>query len=727
VPNIGSEFVTPNGVLLNAATFLPQFSFDRAGRLIPVPARTGYNSFAFGQLPADCQDCYYPEDYTQLASPQKAWGGNIRLNYDVTDHLHAFVDAKFVQTRTDNLIQPSFSFGDFQLQPDNAFIGPDLRAALAGIAPEDYPFIGKFLNGARTQVARRRTYRIVAGLRGDIDAGLAAVKWDASINYGETDSRFINNSLEITENFAAALDSVIDPRTGQPACRINVPTATQTELGSGAFNPTQCVPYNPFGLPTDPAALAYSFGSFATRDKLTQQVANLNLSFDTSRFLNLQGGPVGVALGAEYRMERTKERNDPFLNAGNTENLTADSSGGFNVTEGYVEVSAPIFKDFIPLVSELTLDAAFRYADYSTVGGASAYKFSGAYGPLSWVKLRTTYSRAIRAPNITEAFLPQTPGFFNITDPCSTENIQNNVNYVANCAKAGLPAGFQANTNASITGQTKGNPELNPEKSISYTGGVVIQPPFAPGLAISLDYYSIKIKNAISLVQAQDVINNCYGSAAGLDTSFCSLFTRGGDQNIDFVNTTYVNASKLYTEGYELHVTYATDVAPLTGMWSLTRPLDGRLSFDLTADYLTKLRNFPFQSDPTNVHILEGVVSSNINEGSPHLKALADLTYKQGPLSLTWQTRYVGEGALFNRDPTAADHSESRSPAFAEATFFHNLSFRYGLTGEFEGVELFGGVNNIFDEEPPFTVIGTGQDVAYDLGRFMFVGFRIRR
>jgi outer membrane receptor protein involved in Fe transport len=162
-------------------------------------------------------------------------------------------------------------------------------------------------------------------------------------------------------------------------------------------------------------------------------------------------------------------------------------------------------------------------------------------------------------------------------------------------------------------------------------------------------------------------------------------------------------------------------------MWSLTRPLDGRLSFDLTADYLTKLRNFPFQSDPTNVHILEGVVSSNINEGSPHLKALADLTYKQGPLSLTWQTRYVGEGALFNRDPTAADHSESRSPAFAEATFFHNLSFRYGLGGEFGGVELFGGVNNIFDEEPPFTVIGTGQDVAYDLGRFMFVGFRIRR
>ena len=728
VRNVGSEFVTSNGVLLNAGTFQPQFSFDSAGRLIPVPARTGFNSFAFGQLPENCQDCYFPEDYTQLVSPNKSYGGDLRINYDYSDHIHAFVDAKFAQTKVTNLIQPSFSFGDFQLQPDNAFIAPDLRAALAGTAPGDYPVIAKFLNGGRAQDIRRRTYRIVGGLNGDFNAGFSDVKWDLTLNYGQTDSRFVNHGLEITENFAAALDSVIDPRTGQPACRINVPTATQTGLGSGAFNAGNCVAYNPFGAPSNPAALAYAFADFATKDKLTQQVASLNLSFDTSRFLNLQGGPLGFAVGAEYRMENTKERNDPFLIAGNTENLAADSSGGYNVTEGYAEVSAPIFKDFAPGLKELTLDAAIRYADYSTVGGATAYKFSGTYGPISWIKARTTYSRAIRAPNITEAFSPVSPGFFNITDPCSAENIANNVNYAANCRAAGIPTGFTASTNASITGQSRGNADLSPEKSISYTAGVVIQPPFVPGLAVSLDYYSIKIKNAISLVAAQDVINNCFGSAAGLDPNFCSLFTRGGDQNINFVSTTYVNASKLYTEGYELHVTYGTDVAPLTGMWSLTRPLDGRLTVDLTADYVSKLRNFPFQSDPTNVHILEGKVASNIDEGTPHLKGLSDITYKQGPVSLTWQTRYVGKGALFNRDPTAANHSESRSPAFAEATFYHNLSFRYALDGRgVEGGELFGGVNNVFDEEPPFAVIGTGQDLAYELGRFGFIGFRIRR
>src|SRR5205814_884044 len=119
-----------------------------------------------------------------------------------------------------------------------------------------------------------------------------------------------------------------------------------------------------------------------------------------------------------------------------------------------------------------------------------------------------------------------------------------------------------ANTNASIKGTSSGNPDLDPEKSISYTGGIVFQPPMVPGLAITLDYYSIKIKNAITNVAAQDVINNCFGSSAGLDPNFCSLFTRGTDQNIDFVKTTFVNASKLLTDGYELQATYHTDVAP---------------------------------------------------------------------------------------------------------------------------------------------------------------------
>ncbi len=730
VPNVGSDLVTPNGVLLNANTFDPQFSFDRAGHLVPIPTRTGYNSFAFAQLPANCQDCYFADDFTQLASPIEAKGVSVNAHMDFTAHLHGFVDAKFVQTDTTNTIQPSFSFGDFQLQPDNAFITPELRTALAGTDPADYPFIAKFLNAGRTEEARRRTYRVVTGLTGDFDGRFAKINWDASINYGETDSRFVNNSLEITQNFQAALDSVIDPATGKAACRINVPSAPQTGNGSGAFHASSCLPYNPFGIQNSAATLAYSFGAFATTDKLTQQVASLNANFDTRRFFNLQGGPVGVAVGAEYRMERTSEVNDPFLVAGNTENLASNSSGGYNVYEGYGEVSLPIFKNYGPFVDELTIDGAYRSAHYSTVGNVDAYKISGAYAPVHWLKLQSTYSQAIRAPNITEAFLPSSSTFFNITDPCSTENIQSNVNYAKNCAAAGLPAGFIANTNASITGVTSGNRDLSPERSVSYTGGFLLQPPIVPNLIIRLDYYSIKIKDAISNVQAQDVINNCFGSSAGLDQNFCTLLTRGADKNINFVKTTYVNASKLFTDGYELQVNYHTGVSGLTDRWTYTRPLNGDLAVDLSADYVAHLRNFPFQNNPAQVHILEGVksgVEGNTNVGTPQVKALLGLTYRQGPVSVTWQARYLGRGALFVRDSTSADHSEGSNIPYAEATVFHNIAATYRFGGRLDGLELTGGVNDLFDEQPPFTLIGTGNDVAYDLGRFAFVGMKFRR
>jgi len=735
VQNVGSDLVTVNGVLLNANTFAPQFSFDKNGHLVPIPQRSGFNSFAFAQLPANCPDCFFPEDFEQEQSPFESKGVTLRLNYDWTDHLHAFLDTKFVQTDTDNNIQPSFSFGDFQLQPDNAFITPELRAALAGTAPADYPFIAKFLNPGRDETLRRRTFRVVAGLNGDFDAHFANVRWDAAINYGQLDAHFVNSSLRILENFAAALDSVIDPRTGQPACRINVPTAPQTGLGSGALNAGACVPYNPFGVQNSAAAFGYSFGAFATDDKLTQQDANINASFDTSRFFNLQGGPVGVAVGAEYRMERSSDTNDPALVQGITENLGANSSGGYNVTEGYIEVNLPLFKDFAPLLQELSVDAAYRGAHYSTSGSVGAYKFGFTYRPIDWFKLRGTYSRAIRAPNITEAFLPSTPGFFNIVDPCSTENIGTNPNYAKNCAAAGLPANFVANTNASITGTSAGNPNLDPEKSISYTLGFVLTPAVTPGLSITLDYYSVKIKNAITNPSAQDVLNNCYGSAAGLDPTFCSLFTRGADQNINSVNTIFVNASKLFTDGYELQVAYRHDVTPLTSRWSWTQPLTGSVDVSLTANYIAHLRNFPFQSDPTNVHILEGVINNVLNspgaEPSPHLRALLNITYVQGPATVSWQTRYIGKGARFNRDSTNVDGSEQFNVPFGEATFFHDLSVRYKLDGlwggRLDGTEVFAGIDDIFDEQPPFFLIGTGRDIGYDLGRFGYVGVRFRR
>lgn len=728
VQNVGSKFVTTNGVLLNANTLQPQYSFNAAGQLIPVPAQTGYNSFAFGQLPTNCQDCYFPSTYNQEASPFTQDGAEYRVSYDFTPHLRAFVDAKYNETYTFNRIQPSFSFGSFQLAPDNAFIPPALAAALAGTPAADYPYISKFLDNGRGFEAYRRTYRVVAGFTGDFNIPYFNIKWDSAINYGRTDAHFQNQNLEITDNFNNALDSVINPATGQPACRTSVPTAPQTGMGAGGA--PGCIPYNPFGTNQLAGALAYSFGQFDAIDSLSQQDFTLNLNTDTSHFFKFPGGPLSVAAGTEYRMERTYEINDPRLIAGDTENLAANSAGGFNVIEGYVEGSAPIFHHNGFLLDELSLDAAYRGADYSykQVGYADAYKFSGVYGPFSWIKARGTYSQAIRAPNITEAFSPTSSTYFNIADPCSAENIASNVNYAKNCAASGVPAGFQANTNASIIGQSGGNPNLAPEQSFSYTGGFVLQP--TKNLSFTIDYYSIKIKDAITLVAAQDIIDNCYNESSGLSTQYCSLFTRNPTtHNINFVSTTYVNASKLYTDGVDVTASYTTLVEPLTSRFAYTNWLDGRITFDLNLNYLDQLRNFPFQNNPSQYHIEE------LTPGIPQWRFLANATYRQGSWQWVYTARYVGRVATFDRDLTQTDLSESSNEPFVSARFYHDIALHYFFKGgATDGLEIYGGVKNIFGDLPPAILIGStsattgfSADTAYDIGRYFFLGLRYRQ
>jgi outer membrane receptor protein involved in Fe transport len=732
VPNVGSEFVTRNGVLLSSATFLPQFSFNAAGQLVPVPTRTGFNSFAFGQLPANCADCYFTDQWDEISSATGSEGGNLNAHYEFNPHLHASLDAKFAETDTVNVVQPSYDGTAFagctadnyycQLQPDNAFIKPDLAAALAGTPAADYPLISKFLNNGRAQDITRQTYRIVAGLNGDFNLAVFPIKWNANVNYGETDSVFDNKNLEILENFDAAIDSVINPATGQPACRINVPSAQPAGyVPPAALNPSACVPYNPFGANQSAAAMAYSFGSFLTKDKLTQQDFNINGSTDTSRFFNFQGGPLSIAFGAEYRMERTKETNDPMLLSGATEDLAANSAGGYNVYEAYVEGEAPIFKHNGPWLDDLSLDSAYRGAQYSTVGYADAYKFGGDYGPFPWIKFRGTYSQAIRAPNITEAFTPLSQTYFNVSDPCSAENIQSNVNYAKNCAAAGIPVGFTANTNSSIIGTISGNPNLKPEASISYTGGFVLQPTFAKGLSITVDYYAIKIKNAITELQPQDILDNCYNNSAGLNAQYCSLFTRGSDHNINFVQSTYLNAAKVETDGIDFQFDYTTSVAWLTGRSNYTRMFDGRLTMSMTLNWLDHYHYYPFQNNPTQVDIYEGTNTD------PAYKAIASIDYRQGPWDVTWETRYLARTVNYNRNPTQADFSESISPSYAPQEFYDNIIVHYSLDKYFKGGQVYAGINDIFDALPPAYLIESASSAGYELGRYLFVGLRVRR
>ena len=249
VPNVGSDLVTPNGVLLNANTFAPQFSFDAQGHLVADPHADRLQQL---RLRASCRPtartAISPTTSTRRSRRSRPRARTSAPTSTSRRTCTAILDAKFVQTDTSNIVQPSFSFGDFQLQPDNAFITPELRAAWPAPAPADYPFIGKFLNAGRD--AGHPPPDLPRGGRPErrLRRHFAKVNWDGALNYGETDSHFVNDEpgdhRELRRR-AGLGDRSEDRPAGLPDQRA-VRAADRHRLRRDA-TPASCVPYNPFG------------------------------------------------------------------------------------------------------------------------------------------------------------------------------------------------------------------------------------------------------------------------------------------------------------------------------------------------------------------------------------------------------------------------------------------------------------------------------------------------
>jgi iron complex outermembrane recepter protein len=713
-PWVGSDLVDENGVIIDGFTLLPVSGFTVDGVPVQQPDRIGYNSAAFHRFGEYCDTCFFGDDWVLVVPDTDRQGFNTRAHYDFTPNIRGFVDAKYVRTEVLDYVQPSFTFGEYLLAPDNAFIPDALRPQLAGTLP----LIGRFNGdiGPRENDITRETYRVVTGLEGDFSTGFADFDWNLSYNYGRTSNNIQGSNNQIPGNYEAAIDAVVAP-DGSIQCRMNVPTAQGPDYVAPVGMTTEtCVPYNVFGQQNSQAAIDYVSHESQREHTITQEVVLGTIGFDSSRFLNLPGGPIDMVLGFEYREETSANINDAFVKSGLSETAPQpDAFGGFDVSEGFVEVNVPILAD-MPFAHRLSVDAAYRYADYSTVGGVEAWKVGLLYAPVRDVAFRGTYSEAVRAPNITEAFLPATSGFSSVSDPCDVNNIDNDPNRAANCAADGVPPGFQSNTNVSIDSETSGNINLDPESAETFTAGLIFRPRWVDGLAVTLDYYDIRIDNAIASLSGQTIINECYDGST-LSDQYCSLFTRGGDGNINFVRSTYVNVAALETSGWDMEVSYARyleDMFPGAA---------GRLTLSANVNYLEELTTYNFADRPDEPNINKGEI------GNPEWSARMRAAWQNGPLTLTWEGRYEGEVSRFERTPEeGVNRAEAIFPNYLGATWYHDLVVNYELPDigfGTDGVEVYAGVNNLLDQERPYGA--TPLTTSYELfGRSYFGGLRVR-
>lgn len=634
---------------------------------------------------------------------------NVLSRYEFSDAFTLFAEGKYVRTKAWTQQQPTFDFYLFQT-PENPFMPDSIRdaivpgAAAAYFEDPDTPdgvlvTRDNFDLGINFEENRRETLRGVIGASGNFSERL---KYEVSYVYGQTKTRTVTRGNRLEAEWQAAVDVVSDPDTGAPICR--------TMLDPDNPFPN-CVPYNIFGeYVSDPAAIDFVTTDSISRAKVTQHVFSGSISGDTGAFLELPGGPIGFAFGAEYRKESSRFDPDPLIADGLTWALPVQPArGSFNVKEVFAEINVPILKD-VPGAHLLSVGGAIRLSDYSTIGGTTTWKVDGVYAPIRDVSFRATYSQAVRAPNIGELFAPASGSFNFIVDPCDTQELNNGSSTrEANCAAilSGLgidPTTFSPSSDPSSTvftdGLSSGNPDLREETAKTWTAGVVLRPRFLPGFSLSADWYDIKIKNAINTPEAEELTELCVDQPT-IDNPFCPAITR--DPDTGFI-TGFVsrpdNVAQFRTAGLDVTLAYrvATDTA-------------GTFGVALTGNYLDRLE---FVATPG------ADVNSNVGEAdeyAPRYSATLDLTWQKGPLTIAYGINWFDKTRRFPTEYLTGDPDYADSKyLWVKEKWEHEIQVSYDV-GERFGI--YGGINNLFDAKPGFEY--TSFPVSA-MGRYFYMG-----
>jgi outer membrane receptor protein involved in Fe transport len=675
-------------------------------------------------------------DRGTLQPSLKRYVANVLGHYDVSDAFKPFFEAKFVRVESFNQGTPTFAQGGEQgtvalaaggrraavggfttqsigipISLDNPYLQPGAAATIRSLLPAGAEFFRLNRNnndfGTRDEYDRRDTYRIVGGVEGTFNDDW---KYDVSVNYGEfrTRSTFYNN--RINQNFYNAVDATRNAG-GQIVCRINQTTVTDPN----------CVPINVLGdgAPSQ-AALNYINTNSQRRGKATEFDVTANVVGDSSQLFELPGGPVQFALGGEYRRETASYAYDDLVKSGATFlNAIPDfNPPSFAVKEAYGELNLPLLKN-TRFAEELTVNGAVRVADYKgSAGTVWTWNAGALYAPIRDIKARVSYAKAVRAPTLGDLYASQSQNFDLLNDPCDANFINTGrATRVANCAAAGVPANFINNT--ARAGSTEflsgGNPNLGAEKSRSWTYGVILQPSFLPGLAITADYYDIKISNVIAQVDAQQILDGCYDGAT-LDNQFCRLINPR-QANSEFAQSALLqstlNFAALRAKGIDLDVSYSH---ALLG--------DDKLALRFIGTWVRDRTDFPYLDNPAQPDRVKGEL------GDPVYSFNASADYSRGPFTLGYQLRYIGRQSITDWE---AQHDTNGvaalDPYYADRVYYPH-AFYHALRGSVDvskQFRLYAGVDNLTDKKPPLGLLGVGNDAIYDnVGRFMYVGFSVK-
>jgi iron complex outermembrane recepter protein len=656
--------------------------------------------------------------------------GNVLASFEFSPALRVFAEGKYVRATAFSVGQPSFDFFTF-LAPDNAFL---INRLGAGTAPDGALLTrDNFDLGSRGERNRRETWRGVIGAEGEISDN---ARYEISYVYGQTEARNAQTSNLIGDRYFAALDAVRNPANGQIVCRSTLDPASNIDPNNfnrpaSTFTPganSPCRPLNFLGNGVaSQEALDFVLADNISLSKVEQHVVSGSINGDFGSLFELPGGPIGFAAGAEYRKEKSRDVPDQLIQDGSFRDFAAlqPSSGRFDVKEAFAELSAPLLSDQ-PFAKLLSVSAAIRVSDYSTIGTTTTWKVDGIYAPVDDIRFRGSYSQAVRAPNIGELFQPQSGTFAFVTDPCDVTRLNDGTSTrAANCSTilSGLGlspaqiAAFSPSTDAQATtsrsGLSGGNPALTEETAKTWTAGMVLRPSFIPGLTMTADWYDITIRDAVNTPSATELAELCVDQPT-VDNRFCRNIFRApgtgfvlGDSNdiqrrIGFI-VGPENVARFKTSGADFGIRYN---------YSAGEKL-GDFGFSVTGGYLDSISFVPSIGAEVDDDILEAY--------NPRWRGTASIDWTLDQFSLNYGVTYFSKTRRFTTEQLEANPDLS-DPRF----FFFKDRFEIDLRAAFEldnGFQFYGGVNNLLDAKPDFSSLSYP---VSGVGRYLYVGAKIK-
>jgi len=455
-----------------------------------------------------------------------------------------------------------------------------------------------------------------------------------------------------------------------------------------------------------------------------QIVGSATLSGTTDDFFRLPAGPVGFALGYEYRKENGTITVSDALTRGLTyrSGTLTGIKASFETNELFGELLVPLIHD-APFIKMLSLEGAYRISDYSNAGTHDTWKLGANWQISRDIRLRGTRQTVIRAPNMGEfaGDVGSLPFSYLVSvarlnpryagDPCAL-----GTGDAAQCVRFGAPAAgsYDSKNAANLVGgyYYGGNADIKPERGTTWTLGTVITPRFLPGFSLSVDYYDINLKDAVGVIQPVDALTSCYITNPAANNPLCAAVTR--DPATGYILNGYAtdrNLARIVERGLDIDASYS---------FALPAALPGRMTLAYQAAIVT---HYTIQrNEVLNVIDCKGTYGSTCSSDS---LSLVQPDYKHRA-SVTWTIPELTVQFGWQRIGKVRDSAVGGTGSIAAQDYF-DLNFSIHPIAP---VTLTFGVSNLFDKQPPLpTNYGAWNTYpgTYDvLGRTVGLSLRVK-